>query len=120
MTTSSSSILENIFSILETDEVKWPKEKWMKRMKEDPKFYWYSSSTEEEMMEKEKLLLLLCAKALKRQIVVIPFLEDGSPMTFGKGFKNQILLMGLTNSWQENFFISIFPNKKSVKNCLIQ
>ena len=126
MTTSSSSILEIIYSMLETDEGKWPgnkmilKEEWIKRMKYDPQFYWFTTSTVEEMMEQEKLMLLLCAKALKRQIVVIPFLEDGSPMTFGKGFKNQILLMGLTNSRDRNFFISIFPNKKSVKNCLIQ
>ena len=102
--------------MLETDEGKWPgnqmisKEEWMKRMKEDTIFYFYTSRTEEEMMEQEKLLLLLCAKALKRQIVVIPFLEDGSPMTFGEEFKDDIFLMACTNMFDQNFFISIFQS----------
>ena len=114
MTTSSPSILETIFSMLKTDGEKWPrnqrmtKEEWMKRMKEAPYFYWFTSRSKEEMMEQEILLLFLCAKALKRQIVVIPFLEDGSQLIFGEEFNHQIFLMGCNTIWDENFFISIF------------
>ena len=111
--------------MLKTDEEKWPRDQmiskgeWMKRMKEDPKFYWYTQMhNPKEMTEKEKLLLFLCAIALKRQIVVIPFLEDGSPMKFGEEFKHQTFLMGCNNLQYENFFISIFQRKRKLSTII--
>ena len=113
---NSSDVLNSIFGMLESDEKAFEgqfqlisKEKWMEKMRASEAFYYHHP--EKEMKWQEELLFSLSAKALKRQIIAIPFLENGSKMSFGieRSCQKSLFLMHCTSIRYKNFFISIIP-----------
>ena len=84
-----ATLLKDIIDALETREISWPKsftlmssQEWIQRIRTNPKFYFYHARNVSEMQKYENLLLDLAAQCLKRQINLIPILEQDEPSTF--------------------------------------
>ena len=94
------------------------KDDWVKKMRIDPKFYWFHSQSVSEMQKYEKILLSLAAKCLQRRIKL--FQNDFNdiicePLTFeptNLGSEREYGILGFCrNLKNERFFLSIFQDK---------
>ena len=116
-------LLNDIIEGLETKRIDWPNEfslmlseNWIQKMKDNPKFYYYHAKNYLEMKEYEDLLLNLIAQCLKRQIKLIPFLEQDTASTFKpnnyivQSDNLQFHLLSCQRLDVRNFFFSIFQN----------
>ena len=84
-----ATLLKDIIDALETREISWPKsftlmssQEWIQRIRTDSSFYFYHARNVSEMQKYENLLLDLAAQCLKRQINLIPLLEQDEISTF--------------------------------------
>lgn len=97
---TAETLLEAILNNLETDKVIWPgvgnfvslknKGKWIKNMRENPKWYVFNNVgliAPQFIIEAEDLLLNVASSYLQRQIQLIPMLGKGIK-PFGKDFSN--------------------------------
>ena len=91
-------------------------EKWIKNMRENPRFYFFHAGNASEMEEYENVLLDLASKCLKRQINIIPFLElEQDERIFrpndhhsSQSNELQFWLVSCQKLRRENFFFSVY------------
>ena len=127
-----ATLLKGIIEALETRKISWPNgftlmssEQWIQRMKTNHIFYFHHARNSSEMQKYEDLLLDLAAQCLKRQINLIPFLEQDKASTFkpqakiwakfvsmfsGQNLANepQFNLLSCQKLRHNNFFLSVF------------
>ena len=118
---TQKTLLEDIISSLRNNEIIWPTnlmspKKWIKKMRDNPKFYFYHAKNASEMQDYENVLLDLASKCLKRQINIIPFLELGQeerifrPNDHHSSQSNELhfWLVSCQKLRRENFFFSVY------------
>ena len=113
-----ATLLKGIIEALETRKISWPNgftlmssEQWIQRMRTDPSFYSHHARNSSEMQKYEDLLLDLAAQCLKRQINLIPFLEQDEASTFKPqdlANEPQFNLLSCQKLSDDNFFLSVF------------
>jgi hypothetical protein len=117
---NQAALLDDIIAALETKRINWPSafnlmssEEWIRKMRTDPKFYWHCAKKSSEMQECENLLLDFAAQCLKREIQVMPFLEEDDLVTFGSFTPPKtptFYILSCQNLKQANFFVSVQIN----------
>ena len=77
------ALFTKIIEMLETGRIRFPSsfnlissEKWCKKMRANPNFYFLSADSFSMIREYENLLLDLAAQCLDRKVQVIPFLQQ--------------------------------------------
>ena len=110
-----AEILHNILNYLKDGKIEWPsdfallsKEQWMERICLEHNFYWFHAQSNADMQLYEDLLILLSCKWLKKNIILISFL-DGQVKTF-KSSDDSYYLMACQCLKSENFFLSIIKS----------
>ena len=128
---SQTALLNDIISLLETERIHWPSafnlissEQWIQKMRADSIFYFHHARSSSEMRDFESILLDLAAQCLKREIQLVPLIEeDEIPLTFDSSktsktwfsrlkklfvtVKPTLYFLSCQNLRQENFFVSI-------------
>ena len=122
---SERALLNDIIAALETERIHWPSafnlmssEQWIQKMSDDPCFYSFHARNSSEIQEYENILLDLAAQCLKREIQVIPFLEQQCKHSFNSQdsasgiVKKHLTLLSCQTLSQSNFFMSIQLQEK--------
>ena len=127
---SQTALLNGIISSLESERIHWPKgfnlmssEQWIRKIKSDPIFYFHHARNSSEMKNFESILLDLAAQCLKREIQLVPLIEEDEILTFDSSktsktwfsrlkkifvtVKPTLYFLSCQNLRQDNFFVSI-------------
>ena len=122
---AGSDLLNDILKALDDKKLDWPEDftllpckEWIERMRIHPKFYRHHARNASEMQIYEKLLLQLAANFLKRTIKLVPILDEDPELTIEPSLPSnptgQLHIAYCNNLWKQNFFVSIFPQKKLI------